>query len=431
MLPRKNGATARPFTAEPLMQKRQAALPFILVTILIDMLGIGLVIPVLPKLVTTMHGGDISEGSTVFGWFVASYALMQFIFSPVLGNLSDAYGRRPVILLSLLGAGLDYMLMSFAPTLGWLFVGRIISGVTGANIAAANAYIADVSPPQERARNFGMVGACFGVGFIVGPALGGVLGGIGLRVPFMAAAILTLCNWLYGCFVLPESHAKEHRRPFDWSRANPLSSLGALARYPVVLGLAAVITLERLAHDALPSTWVLYTTYRFNWTEFDNGLSLALVGIMYAIVSGGLTGAVVKKLGEPRSLITGLMIGSTTFLMYGLAPRGWMLYAIIVFGSLGGIAVPALQSIISKATPATEQGAVQGALSSIQSMAAIFGPLMATGLFGYFTSASAPVKLPGAAFIASAALVAVGVGLAVRNLRLRPAIESEAESEAV
>lgn len=408
------------------MQKRQAAMPFILITILIDMLGIGLVIPVLPRLVTTMYGGDISTGSTIFGWFVASYALMQFIFSPVLGNLSDAYGRRPVILLSLLGAGLDYLLMAFAPSLGWLFVGRIISGITGANIAAANAYVADVSPPEERARNFGMIGACFGVGFIIGPAMGGVLGGFGLRVPFIAAAILTLCNWLYGCFVLPESHAKERRRPFDWSRANPLSSLGSLGRYPVVLGLAAVITLERLAHDSLPSTWVLYTTYRFNWTEFDNGMSLALVGIMYAAVSGGLTGIIVKKLGERKSLIFGLFIGSTTFLMYGLAPRGWMLYLIIVIGSTGGIAVPAMQSLISKMTPSTEQGAVQGALSSIQSMAAIVGPLMATGLFGYFTSVSAPVKLPGAAFIVSSALVAVGAALAMRNLRLNPAMETDA-----
>jgi DHA1 family tetracycline resistance protein-like MFS transporter len=405
------------------MQKRQAALPFILITLLIDMLGIGLVIPVLPKLVTSLHGGSISEGSAIFGWFIASYALMQFLFSPVLGNLSDAYGRRPVILLSLLGSGLDYLLMSFAPSLGWLFVGRIISGISGANLAAANAYIADVSPPEERARNFGLVGACFGVGFIVGPAMGGVLGGYGLRVPFMAAAIMTLCNWLYGCFVLPESHAKERRRAFDWSRANPLSSLGALARYPVVLGLAAVITLERLAHDSLPSTWVLYTTYRFNWTEFDNGMSLALVGVMYAVVSGGLTGAVVKKLGERRSLIIGLMIGATTFLMYGLAPRGWMLYVIIVIGSAGSIGVPALQALISKATPSTEQGAVQGALSSIQSMAAIAGPLMATSLFGYFTSSSAPVKLPGAAFIVSSMLVAAGAALAVRNLRLNPVME--------
>lgn len=400
------------------MLNRKAAVPFILITILIDMLGIGLIVPVLPSLVTTMYGGTLSEGSTVFGWFVASYALMQFLFSPVLGNLSDAYGRRPIILFSLLGTGLDYLLMAFAPSLGWLFAGRIISGITGANITAANAYIADVSPPEERAKNFGMIGACFGIGFIVGPALGGLLGKYGLRLPFMAAAALTLCNALYGFFVLPESHSKELRRSFDWRRANPLGSLGVLARHPVVLGLAATIALERLAHDSLPSTWVLYTTYRFNWTTADNGLSLALVGVMYAIVSGGLTGLLVGKLGERRALITGLLIGSVTFLMYGLATQGWMMYAFIVMGSLGGIAMPAIQSLITKMTPATEHGAVQGALTGINSIAAIVGPLMATGLFGYFTSPAAPVHMPGAAFLAASLLVAIGAGLAIRSARL-------------
>ena len=399
------------------MQSKQAALPFILVTVLLDMLGIGMIIPVLPKLVTSMYGGDLSAGSAVFGWFVASYALMQFVCAPVLGNLSDAYGRRPVILISLFGAGLDYLLLAFAPSLGWLFVGRVVAGVTGANIAAANAYIADVSAPEERARNFGMIGACFGVGFIVGPAVGGLLGGFGARVPFMAAAALTLCNWLYGFFVLPESHPPALRRPFAWSRANPFASLNALARYPVMLGLVAAVTLDRLAHDSLPSTWVLYTTYRFNWTEFDNGMSLALVGVMYALVAGGLTGTLVGKLGERRALIFGLFIGALTYLGYGLATRGWMMYAIIVAGSIGGIAGPAVQSLISKLTPLTEQGAVQGALSGIQSIAAILGPLLATHLFGYFTAPTAPLKLPGAAFIAAAGLVALAIVTALRGSR--------------
>jgi len=407
------------------MRSRQAALPFIIVTVLLDMLGIGLIIPVLPKLVTTMYGGDLSAGSTVFGWFAASYALMQFLFSPIIGNLSDAYGRRPVILVSLLGSGLDYILMALAPSWKWLFVGRIIAGITGANITAANAYIADVSPPEERARNFGLIGACFGVGFILGPALGGLLSRYGLRAPFAVAAGLTLCNWLYGCFVLPESNPKERRRPFDWSRANPLGSLSGLGRYPIVIGLAATIALERVAHDSLPSTWVLYTTYRFNWTELDNGLALALVGIMYAIVSAGLTGVIVKKLGERKTLILGLSIAAITFLSYGLASAGWMLYFIIMMGSLAGIAMPALQAIISQNTPATEQGAVQGALASIQSLAAIIGPLMATGLFGYFTSRAAPVKLPGAAFLASSALVVIGAVLAIRTLRLTQALETD------
>lgn len=407
------------------MQNRKAAMQFILITVLLDMLGIGIIIPVLPKLVTTLYGGDISAGASIFGWFVASYALMQFVFSPVLGNLSDAYGRRPIILTSLLGAGLDYLFMAFAPTWKWLFVGRIISGLTGANFTAANAYIADVSPPEDRAKNFGLMGACFGVGFIVGPALGGLLGEYGLRVPFLAAAVLNLLNALYGFFVLPESHARENRRPFDFRRANPLASLGGLSRYPVVLGLTATITLERLAHDSLPSTWVLYTTYRFHWTELNNGLSLALVGIMYALVSGGLTGKIVSGLGERRAIIFGLMIGTLTFLAYGLATKGWMLYAMIVVGSLGGVAMPAVQALITKLVSATEQGAVQGVLSSIQAIASILGPLMATNLFAYFTSASAPVPLPGAAFLVSALCCATGALLAIRGMRTRAVSQPE------
>ncbi len=402
------------------MQNRQAAVRFILVTVLLDMLGIGLIIPVLPKLVTTLYGGDLSAGSHVFGWFVASYALMQFLFAPALGNLSDAYGRRPVLLLSLLGAGLDYLMMAFAPTWQWLFVGRVISGVTGANIAVANAYIADVSLPEERAKSFGLLGACFGVGFIFGPALGGVLGQYGLRVPFLAAAALNLCNTLYGFFVLPESHARANRRPFDWSRINPLASLRALARFPVVLGLTATIALDRIAHDSLPSTWVLFTTYRFNWTPWQNGLSLTLVGIMFALVSGGLTGKVVGKLGERRALIFGFCVSALGYLLYGLATQGWMLYAIIAATSIGGVAGAAIMALVTKLVPANEQGALQGALGSVQSVAAIIGPLMATGLFGYFTSPHAPVQLPGAAFLASSLLVVIAIVLAVRSARVNP-----------
>lgn len=399
------------------MQDRKAAMPFILITVMLDMIGIGLIIPVLPKLVTTMYGGNISDGSFIFGWFVAAYALMQFIFSPILGNLSDRFGRRPIILTSLLGAGLDYLLMAFSPNLKWLFVGRVVAGISGANISAANAYIADVSAPEDRAKNFGMIGACFGVGFIIGPALGGLLGAYGLRIPFIVAACLNLLNWLYGFFVLPESLSLEHRRLFDWKRANPFASLAQLGKYPVVLGLTATIALERLAHDTLPATWVLFTTYRFNWSEFDNGLSLAVVGIVYAIVQGGLTGRIVVKLGERKAIIYGLMIGSMTFLAYGFATRGWMLYVAIVFGSIGSISGPAIQSVITKMVSASEQGAVQGIIASIQSIVAILGPLMATNLFGYFTSDAAPVKLPGAAFLAASALVAIAALMAVRSAR--------------
>ena len=410
------------------MQDRKAAMPFILITVMLDMIGIGLIIPVLPKLVTTMYGGSISDGSYMFGWFVAAYALMQFIFSPILGNLSDRYGRRPIILISLLGAGLDYLLMALSPNLKWLFVGRVIAGISGANISAANAYIADVSAPEDRARNFGMIGACFGVGFIIGPALGGLLGAYGLRVPFIVAACLNLLNWLYGFFVLPESLSGEYRRPFDWKRANPFASLAQLGKYPVVLGLTATIALERLAHDTLPATWVLYTTYRFNWSEFDNGLSLALVGIVYAIVQGGLTGHIVAKLGERKAIIYGLMIGSMTFLAYGLSTRSWMLYAAIVFGSIGGIAGPAIQSVITKMVPGSEQGAVQGIIASIQSVVAILGPLMATNLFGYFTSSSAPLKLPGAAFLGASLLVAAAALMAVRSAR-RPVMPAPVHTD--
>jgi MFS transporter, DHA1 family, tetracycline resistance protein len=413
------------------VRERQAAMPFICVTVLLDMLGIGIIIPVLPQLVTTMYGGSYSEGASIFGWFIAAYALMQFIFAPILGNLSDAYGRRPVILASLMGAGLDYLMMAFTPNLKWLFVGRVIAGITGANITAANAYIADVSPPEQRARNFGLIGACFGVGFILGPALGGLLGNYGLRMPFIAAAILNLCNWLYGFFVLPESLPQKNRRPFSLANANAFAALKALNRYPVVLGLTAVIALERLAHDSLPATWVLYTTYRFKWTPFDNGLSLALVGVTFAAISAGLTGKLVGWLGERKAIIYALSVGAVTFLCYGLAPKGWMMYAAIVLGSIGGIAVPAIQSLITKMTPATEQGAVQGVISSIQSLAAIVGPLMATNLFAYFTSSNAPAHLPGAAFVVSSILVAVGVLLAIRSARAAPAMEAVGVQETV
>ncbi len=419
LLPFASAREPRALPVSNFMQNRKAAVPFILITILLDMLGIGIVIPVLPKLVASMYGGSVSDAAWIFGWFVASYALMQFIFAPILGNLSDAFGRRPVILISLLGSGLDYLLMAFAPTLPWLFLGRVLSGISGANIAAANAYIADVSPPEDRAKNFGYIGMCFGLGFIIGPALGGLLGKYGLRVPFFAAAILTLLNWLYGLFVLPESHAKENRRPFAFKSSHPLSALKSLQRFPIVLGLAATLTLERIAHDSLPSTWVLYTTYRFNWTELQNGLSLALVGVVFAIVQATLTGTFVGKFGERKALLFGLVIGATAFLAYGLATQGWMMYAIIICSGIGGVAGPALQGLISRSTPADEQGAVQGALSSIQGIAAILGPLLATGLFGFFTSASAPIHLPGAAFIASAILVAIGAIFAYRAVHLK------------
>lgn len=403
------------------MSRRAPALPFIVITVLLDMIGIGLIIPVLPKLVTSLSGGGIGGGSMVFGLFVASYALMQFLFSPLLGNLSDAVGRRPVILVSLAGSAVDYIVMTVASSLPLLFVGRIVSGITGANIAAAQAYIADVTPPEQRARNFGIIGACFGAGFILGPALGGLLAGFGQRAPFLAAAILASCNALYGFFVLPESHPRERRRPLDWGRSNPLSSLTALKQYPAVLGLVGTFALDRLAHDALPSTWVLYMTYKFQWTELQLGLSLALVGLVFGVVQGVITGRFVDTFGERTALVFALCLATCTYLLYALVPSSWMIYGVIVLSGLSGVGGPSMQSLVTSRVPSDQQGALQGALSSVGGLMAIFGPLIATNLFALFISDRVPVRVPGAPFIASSVLVAVAATVAVWSTRKRPA----------
>jgi len=345
---------------------------------------------------------------------------MQFVCAPVLGSLSDRFGRRPIILTSLLGSGLDYFLLAFAPNLGWFFLGRIISGVTGANITAATAYIADVSPPEKRAANFGLIGAAFGLGFIVGPVMGGWLGDFGLRVPFMVAGGLTLLNWLYGLLVLPESLGRENRRSFSWARSNPVGSLLDLRRHPVALGLAGTYFLINVAHQSLPGTWVLYTDYRFHWTAAQTGFSLTVVGIMAAIVQGGLTRIVVQRIGERKAAVLGLVIGTIAFTVYGLATKGWMIYAMIIAGSIGGVMGPSIQGLISRSVGANEQGGVQGSLTSLASIAGIIGPPIATGLFGYFISSKAPVYLPGAAFFFSSALVFVAMLLALRSFRKLP-----------
>jgi DHA1 family tetracycline resistance protein-like MFS transporter len=394
---------------------RKPALGFIFVTLFLDILGIGLIIPILPKLIEQLTGGNVSAASHTFGWLAALYSLMQFGFAPVLGSLSDRFGRRAVILTSLLGSGLDYLLLAFAPSLPWFFLGRIIAGITGANITAANAYIADVSPPEKRAANFGMVAAAFGLGFIAGPALGGVLGHISLRLPFLVAAGLTLLNWLYGMFVLPESLPVEQRRAFDWKRANPIGSFVALRRHPELLGLTETYFLISLAHQVFPATWVLYTTYRYEWTPKEVGFSLALVGLMAAIVQGGLARKIIPALGERRSIVVGLTNATVFLALYGLASKGWMVYVLLVVGSFGGIAMPALQGLVSRCVPLNEQGAVQGALASLGSLAGILGPLLATGLFGYFINDKAPIHLPGAAFFASSLLVFLGLLMALRS----------------
>ena len=399
------------------MTPRKPALGFIFVTLVLDILGIGLIIPILPKLVESFEGGSVTAASHTFGLLAALYSLMQFLCAPLLGSLSDRFGRRPVILASLLGSGLDYFLLAFAPNLAWFFVGRIIAGVTGANFAAATAYIADVSPPEKRAANFGMIGAAFGLGFIAGPALGGLLGNVGLRVPFLVAGGLTLLNWLYGWLMLPESLVVENRRAFSWARSNPVGSLLHLRRHPVAFGLTGSYFLMHLAHQALPSTWVLYTSYRYHWSVGQTGVSLAIVGLMAAIVQGGLTRFIIPRLGEKKATTIGLAIGAATFAGYGFATEGWMIYTLLVVGSLGGITGPAVQALISRGVGANEQGGVQGSLTSLASIAGIIGPPIATALFAHFIEGTASIQLPGAAFFFSAVLVVGAMLLALRSFR--------------
>lgn len=396
------------------MARPRPALVFIFITLFLDVFGIGVIVPVLPKLVEQLQGGNISAAASAVGWLGALYALMQFIFSPVLGSLSDRFGRRPVILFSLFGSGLDYLLLAWAPTLGWLYLARIISGVTAANYSAASAYIVDVTPPEKRAAGFGMIGAAFGLGFIAGPVAGGLLGEHGLRVPFLVAAGVTLLNWLYGCFVLPESLAPENRRPFRWSSAHPIKALTALRRWPLVFRLTGCHFLSMMASHIYQCLWVLYAGYRYGWNSKQVGLSLALVGVMAAIVQGGLAGRILKVIGERRGVYVGLLAMAAAMVLYGAAPDGWMLYPIILIGSLAGIASPASQSIITQAVPADEQGAVQGALNSITSVSGIVAPILWTVIFSWSIAPERSQSLPGLAFYGASLVALAATGFAWR-----------------
>lgn len=408
------------------MKNRQAGLLFIFITVLLDVIGFGIIIPIMPQLVADLSGGDISSSSSLYGILISTYALMQFLFAPMLGALSDQYGRRPVILLSLLGSAISLLIMAVAPNYAILYIGRVIAGITGASLIPANAYIADVSPPEKRAQNFGLVGAGFGLGFIIGPAIGGALGSFGPRVPFYFAAGLTLLNMLYGMFVLPESHKPENRRPFTWAKANPITSVTRLAAYPVVFGLTWVVVFLSLAQQALQSTWVLYTTYRFNWDSLQNGLSLAMVGIVAAVVQGGLLRTILPRLGERRALLMGLGLSVLSNTLYGLANQSWMMYAIIVIGGFAFIATPAAQGLISRQVGPDQQGMIQGTLTSIISLTGIIAPLFATFLFGHFTGPQAWANIPGIAFFAGAALSLVALVLAVRSFTQTRKIEQPA-----
>ena len=397
--------------------KKQAAIGFIFITLLVDVIGWGLIIPVMPQLIAGMKHISISEASRDGGWLLFVYAFMQFICAPILGNLSDQYGRRPVILFSLFGFGIDYIFLGFAPTFGWLFLGRAISGITGASFTAASAYIADISNDETRAKNFGMIGAAFGLGFIIGPAIGGLLAGWGIRAPFYAAAILTLLNWIYGYFVLPESLAPENRRKFDWRRANPLGSLMNLKKYPAVSGLILATALVYLGSHAVQSNWSYFTAYRFEWTPKTIGISLAVVGVMVASVQAGLIRVVTPKIGNERCIYIGLLLYAVGMFLFAIATKSWMMFVFLLPYCLGGIAGPALQATISRHVPANAQGELQGSLTSLMSLTSIIGPLLMTNLFAYFTSSQAPFLLPGAPFIIGGILMLASSIVAYKSLK--------------
>lgn len=403
---------------------------FIFVTLFVDILGIGLVIPVMPELVKSFVGGETATAGRYYGLLVSSYALMQFFFSPLLGALSDRFGRRPVLLVSLFGLGVDYVIIALAPNLAWLFAARILSGILGASITTANAYIADISTRENRARNYGLVGVAFGLGFIFGPALGGVLGSFDLRLPFYFAAGLSLLNCLYGYFVLPESLPASERSAFSWRKVHPLGSIGVLRSHPLVAGLGVAFVLMALSQRGLESTWVLYTSYRYGWDERTNGLTLALVGVMAALVQGLLVRPVVARLGERKTALASLVIAAIAHVGYGSAPEGWWIPIIIVFGGLAGLAGPAIQALVAGTVPPKDQGKVQGALTSMMSLSAIFAPLVfVSGLFSYFSSDAAPVHLPGAPFFLGSSLLVVAWVVLWRLFRRVPPGEAEESDE--
>jgi DHA1 family tetracycline resistance protein-like MFS transporter len=402
------------------------ALAFIFVTILIDSIGFGIILPVTPELIMQLTGEGLGSAARYGGWLYFSYAVMQFFCAPLLGNLSDRYGRRPVLLFSLAALGLDYLVMGVAPTLSWLFFGRIVAGAAGASYVPAYAYIADVTPADRRAQNFGLLGAAFGLGFIIGPAIGGVLGSWGPRAPFFAAALLALLNLALGVFALPESLPHERRRSFDLRRANPLGTLLQLRKHNAVLGLAAVAFLWQLGHQVLPSTWAFYTMLRFGWSEAAVGYSLAAAGIVMAVSQSMLTRAVIPRLGERRAALVGLLGGVAVYCCYAFATQSWMLYVGIVTWMIGALAWPSLNAMMSQRVPATAQGELQGGVASIGSLAAILGPPLMTQLFGYFTSASAAVRFAGAPFLAAATLALFGAALFwTMTSRAAPAAERE------
>jgi MFS transporter, DHA1 family, tetracycline resistance protein len=391
---------------------RNAAIGFIFITILIDVIGFGIIIPVMPDLISQLKNVETNSAAKYGSWLMSAYALTQFIFAPIIGGLSDKYGRRRVLLISLFGFAVDYIFLALAPTYEWLFVGRIIAGITGASITTASAYIADVSTSETRAKNFGMLGAAFGMGFIIGPVIGGMLAKFGLRVPFYGAAVLCLLNALYGFFVLPESLPIEKRRPFDIRRSNPLGSFKQIKKYPAIGGLLIAVFLLYMASHAVQSHWSYFGKYRFQWNEAMIGYSLGVVGLLVALVQGGLTRVINPRLGNEKSVYIGMLLYTVGLLLFAFASQTWMMFIFLVPYCLGGISGPALQALMAGKVPPNAQGELQGIFTSIMSLTAIFGPPLMNNLFFFFTSNKTSVHFPGAAFLMGAVFMLGSAGVA-------------------
>jgi len=400
-----------------MLKARQPGMAFIFITILIDVIGLGIIIPVLPDLIASLTHSTITEAATWGGWLIGVYAFMQFFFSPMMGALSDSKGRRPIILISLLGLGFDYLLMAVAPSITLLFIGRILSGIMGASFTVATAYIADVSTPEKRAQNFGMLGAAFGLGFILGPVIGGLLGNMGERIPFYAAAILSLLNFAYGLFILPESHPIENRRSFDWKRVNPFTSIKRLGQYKGMMGLIVAFFFLYLGSFAIQSTWSFFGKAQFNWDNADVGYSLGAVGLLISLVQGGLIRYTSRVWGPTKSIVIGMAFAAVGLILFSFANAGWMMYLILIPYCIGGISTPSLQGYMSNKVPLNEQGEMQGSLSSMVSITAFVGPLIMTQTYSYFASDHAIISFPGAAFMLGAFFTLLALVLTLRTLK--------------
>ena len=396
------------------------AVIFVFITVFLDMVGFGLVMPVLPRLIEEVSGADLAGASIWGGWLFFAYGGMQFLFGPAIGNLSDAVGRRPVLLLSVFGLADDYLLTGFAPNMIWLFVGRIFAGICGASYTTANAFLADVTRPEERARVFGMMGAAFGLGFVIGPAIGGLLGSFGPRVPFFVAAGLAILNFAYGYLVLPETHAPENRRPFSLMRSNPIGALKVFAQYRGVVPLSAVMFLYFLSTAVYPAIWAFWGIAAFGWSEATVGLTLAAFGLLAAILQGGLTGPVVKRLGERQAAVLGLVTAVIALIGYGFAPGLLAVMILLVVHAPEGFVHPALTAIMSHQAPEDAQGELQGGIASLQSIGMLLGTVLFAQVFGWFTSPAAPLHAPGAAFLLAAVMLAITLGFFLTLREVRP-----------